>query len=70
MLFRCIAIFVVLPYVIFLFLLSTASLISPSGSVVSCTLIVNNSSSTLLPAKYSAVHVTTVSPIGDVSPEL
>src|SRR5919112_4572321 len=53
-----------------LFLLSDTCVISTSGAVVSCTVIRNDSSSALLPAKSSALHVTTVSPIGNVSPEL
>ena len=64
--------FVVLPSAIspLPFLLSDACVISTSGDVVSCTVIVNDLSSALLPSKSSALQVTTVSPIGNVSPEL
>jgi len=57
------------PSVISLSLLSTALVITTSGSVVSYTVIVKDSSDGL-PAASSALHVITVSPIGNVSPEL
>ena len=50
-------------------LLSTALVVTTSGSVVSCTVIVKDSSEGLPAASY-ALHVTTVSPIGNVSPRL
>jgi hypothetical protein len=57
------------PYVISLPLLSTPLVVTTSGSVVSCTVIVKDSSEGLPAASY-ALHVTTVSFIGNVSPEL
>jgi hypothetical protein len=57
------------PYVISLPLLSTALVVTTSGSVVSCTVTVKDSSEGLPAASY-ALHVTTVSPIGNVSPGL
>ena len=43
-------------------------IISTSRAVVSCTVIVNDSFA-LFPTRSSALHVTIVSPIGNVSPE-
>jgi hypothetical protein len=57
-----------LPSATSLFLLSNASVISTSGGVVSCTAIENDSSAEL-PAASSALHVTIVSPMENVSPE-